>query len=133
MKYRGVGYESRSASEYGVILIRHTLKTCKAKTSARELKVYEDITKGRSSRDLGWWLLYLTFSPPDRFEMFFQLFLGGITEKMMPSENGSMLSTSSSSALPPSVIIYESWCHLCHGVNERNGLDTHLVHLLQLG
>jgi hypothetical protein len=29
-----------------------------------------------------------------------------MTLKMIPSENGSMLSTSSSSAFPPSVIIY---------------------------
>jgi len=38
--------------------------------------------------------------------MFFQLFLGGMTLKTMPSEKGSRLSTSSSSALPPSVIIW---------------------------
>lgn len=49
---------------------------------------------------------YITFSPPDRLEIFRQLFLGGMTLKMIPSENGSMLSTSSSSAFPPSVIIY---------------------------
>jgi hypothetical protein len=36
--------------------------------------------------------------------MFFHDFLGGMTEKTIPSENGSRLSTSSSSALPPSVI-----------------------------
>ena len=48
----------------------------------------------------------LTFSPPERFEIFFQLFLGGMTLKMIPSEKGSMLSTNSSSALPPRVIIY---------------------------
>eukprot|EP00162_Nutomonas_longa_P006808 comp17288_c0_seq1/m.28951 comp17288_c0_seq1/g.28951 ORF comp17288_c0_seq1/g.28951 comp17288_c0_seq1/m.28951 type:complete len:522 (-) comp17288_c0_seq1:1077-2642(-) len=46
------------------------------------------------------------FSPPDRFVMFFQLFLGGRTEKMMPSLNGSSESTSSSSASPPRVIIW---------------------------
>ena len=39
--------------------------------------------------------------------MFFQLFFGGITLKMIPSEKGSILSTSSNSAFPPSVIIYE--------------------------
>jgi hypothetical protein len=33
-------------------------------------------------------------------------FLGGITLKTMPSEKGSKLSTSSSSALPPIVIIW---------------------------
>ncbi len=38
--------------------------------------------------------------------MFFQLFLGGRTEKTMPSEKGSRESTSSSSASPPSVIIW---------------------------
>ena len=48
-----------------------------------------------------------TFSPPDKFEMFFQLFFGGITEKIIPSEKGSMLSTNSSSAFPPNVIIYK--------------------------
>lgn len=37
--------------------------------------------------------------------MFFHDFFGGMTEKMMPSLNGSRLSTSSSSAFPPSVII----------------------------
>ena len=39
--------------------------------------------------------------------MFFQLFLGGRTLNTMPSEKGSRLSTSSSSASPPNVIIYE--------------------------
>ncbi|KAL7350583.1 hypothetical protein ACKS0A_03022 [Histoplasma ohiense] len=38
--------------------------------------------------------------------MFFQLFLGGMTENKMPSEKGSRESTSSSSALPPIVIIW---------------------------
>lgn len=38
--------------------------------------------------------------------MFFQDFLGGITLNRMPSENGSRESTSSSSALPPMVIIW---------------------------
>jgi hypothetical protein len=33
------------------------------------------------------------FSPPDKFEMFFQLFFGGRTEKTMPSVNGSNEST----------------------------------------
>lgn len=47
-----------------------------------------------------------TFSPPDKFEMFFQLFFGGITLKFTPSEKGSIVSTRSSSAFPPSVIIY---------------------------
>src|SRR4051812_9027665 len=61
------------------------LKWCRANTSARELSV---------------------FSPPDRFEMFFQLFLGGMTLNRMPSEKGSSESTSSSSALPPIVIIW---------------------------
>jgi hypothetical protein len=82
------------------------LKTCKANTSARELSVwrieYQDphasVKEGRDC----------TFSPPDRFEMFFQLFLGGMTLKIIPSEKGSMLSTNSSSALPPKVIIYVS-------------------------
>lgn len=37
--------------------------------------------------------------------MFFRLFFGGMTLKIMPSENGSILSTNSSSALPPKVII----------------------------
>ena len=46
-----------------------------------------------------------TFSPPDRFEMFFQLFFGGLTLKTIPSLNGSRVSTSSSSASPPSVTI----------------------------
>jgi hypothetical protein len=40
--------------------------------------------------------------------MFFHDFLGGITENIMPSEKGSRLSTSSSSAFPPSVIICAS-------------------------
>lgn len=38
--------------------------------------------------------------------MFFQDFLGGMTLKRMPSEKGSSESTSSSSALPPIVIIW---------------------------
>ena len=38
--------------------------------------------------------------------MFFQLFLGGRTEKTMPSAKGSSESTSSSSASPPRVIIW---------------------------
>ena len=33
------------------------------------------------------------FSPPDKFEMFFQLFLGGLTENTIPSVNGSNEST----------------------------------------
>ena len=37
-----------------------------------------------------------TFSPPDKLEIFRQLFLGGITLKIIPLENGSMLSMSSS-------------------------------------
>jgi hypothetical protein len=62
--------------------------------------------------------------------MFFQLFLGGITLKMMPSENGSMLSTNSSSAFPPRVIIYP------HEERKRRfprqgHQNTNLVHLLQ--
>mmetsp|Transcript_13013 Transcript_13013/g.32437 ORF Transcript_13013/g.32437 Transcript_13013/m.32437 type:complete len:317 (-) Transcript_13013:1274-2224(-) len=40
--------------------------------------------------------------------MFFHDFLGGRTLKMMPSVNGSRLSMSSSSASPPSVIIWYS-------------------------
>jgi len=60
--------------------------------------------------------------------MFFQLFLGGITLKMIPSENGSRLSTSSSSALPPIVII----CHLLQLWVRWTEPSTHLVHLLQL-
>ena len=60
--------------------------------------------------------------------MFFQLFLGGITLKMIPSENGSRLSTSSSSALPPSVII----CRLLQLWVRWTEPSTHLVHLLQL-
>ena len=47
------------------------------------------------------------FSPPERFDIFFQLFFGGRTLNTIPSENGSRLSTSSSSASPPSVIIFE--------------------------
>ena len=45
------------------------------------------------------------FSPPDRFDIFFQLLRGGLTLNTIPSENGSKLSTSSNSASPPSVII----------------------------
>lgn len=60
-----------------------TLKIWRANTSANELSV---------------------FSPPDRFEMFFQLFFGGMTLKVTPSENGSSESTSSSSAFPPKVM-----------------------------
>src|SRR5271170_6595003 len=47
-----------------------------------------------------------TFSPPDKLEIFFQLFFGGITLNKIPSENGSKLSTSSNSAFPPIVIIW---------------------------
>lgn len=47
-----------------------------------------------------------TFSPPDKFAIFFQLFFGGLTLKTTPSEKGSRESTSSSSASPPNVIIY---------------------------
>jgi len=79
----------------------HTLNTCRAKTRARELSVYISHIRWRF-RSI---TIDHTFSPPDKFEMFFQLFLGGMTLKMMPSEKGSMLSTSSNSALPPSVII----------------------------
>ena len=39
--------------------------------------------------------------------MFFQLFLGGRTLKTIPSEKGSKLSTNSSSASPPRVIIWD--------------------------
>mmetsp|Transcript_93753 Transcript_93753/g.264718 ORF Transcript_93753/g.264718 Transcript_93753/m.264718 type:complete len:231 (-) Transcript_93753:3296-3988(-) len=46
------------------------------------------------------------FSPPERFVICFQLFFGGLTLKLMPSLNGSSVSTSSSSASPPSVIIW---------------------------
>lgn len=59
--------------------------TCSAKTNASELRV---------------------FSPPLRLPIFFQLFLGGMTLKRMPSLKGSSESTSSSSAFPPSVM---SW------------------------
>lgn len=45
-----------------------TLYTWRAKTRASEERV---------------------FSPPERFEIFFQLFFGGMTEKRIPSENGS--------------------------------------------
>ena len=61
--------------------------------------------------------------------MFFQLFLGGITLKMMPSENGSILSTNSSSAFPPSVIIYP---HVSEVLPSTRTLRTNLVHLLEL-
>jgi len=61
------------------------LKWCSANTSAKLLSV---------------------FSPPLRFEIFFQLFFGGMTLNKIPSEKGSRLSTSSSSALPPIVIIW---------------------------
>lgn len=47
----------------------------------------------------------VTFSPPDKFAIFFQLFLGGLTLKTTPSEKGSKESTNSSSASPPRVII----------------------------
>ena len=49
-----------------------------------------------------------TFSPPDKLAIFFQLFFGGLTLKTTPSEKGSKESTSSSSASPPSVIIYRN-------------------------
>lgn len=62
------------------------------------------------------------FSPPDKLEIFFQLFFGGMTLNSIPSENGSKLSTSSNSALPPIVIIY----HVSLLVKE-----PHLVHLLE--
>lgn len=45
------------------------------------------------------------FSPPERLEMFFQLFFGGRTLNTTPSVNGSKLSTNSNSASPPRVII----------------------------
>ncbi|KAH3679833.1 hypothetical protein WICPIJ_008495 [Wickerhamomyces pijperi] len=61
------------------------LNLCKAKTKAKDDKV---------------------FSPPDKLEMFFHDFFGGITENKIPSENGSNESTSSNSALPPIVIIW---------------------------
>ena len=69
-----------------------------------------------------------TFSPPERFEIFFQLFLGGITEKMIPSENGSILSTSSSSAFPPSVII----CRRLMKWSRVSVRTVYLIHLFQL-
>lgn len=47
----------------------------------------------------------ITFSPPDKLAIFFQLFFGGLTLKTTPSEKGSRESTSSSSASPPRVII----------------------------
>lgn len=47
----------------------------------------------------------VTFSPPDKLAIFFQLFFGGLTLKTTPSEKGSKESTNSSSASPPSVII----------------------------
>ena len=65
--------------------------------------------------------------------MFFQLFLGGITLKIIPSENGSSESTSSSSALPPSVIICARGQRGERTARRRRGSPaTHLVHLLEL-
>ena len=87
MKYNGVG-----------------LYTCSANTRASELSVWAIQV---SARHVCCKELHITFSPPDKLEMFFQLFFGGITLKMIPSEKGSILSTSSNSAFPPSVIIYE--------------------------
>jgi hypothetical protein len=76
-----------------------------------------------------------TFSPPERLEMFFQLFLGGITLNKIPSENGSRLSTSSNSAFPPIVIIFHehlielgAW-HLIH-LLESKGDDIESMHKL---
>lgn len=50
----------------------------------------------------------LTIKPdlPERLLIFFQLFLGGLTLKTIPSLNGSKLSKSSNSASPPKVIIW---------------------------
>src|SRR5882762_10434623 len=64
--------------------------------------------------------------------MFFQHFLGGMTLKIIPSEKGSMLSTNSSSALPPKVIIYVSQINVVPEklVNIHQN-KTHLIHLLQ--
>lgn len=97
-----------------------TLKTCRAKTRARELNVCiigQSKASGGSYRSR-------TFSPPDKFEIFFQLFFGGMTLKMMPSENGSMLSTNSSSALPPRVIILAMCKQVMLGIIESNRPDT---------
>lgn len=60
----------------------------------------------------------ITFSPPDKLEIFFQLFLGGLTLKTTPSEKGSKESTNSSSASPPSVII----CKTIRMTNSRKNL-----------
>lgn len=61
--------------------------------------------------------------------MFLQLFLGGITLKMIPSEKGSILSTSSSSALPPKVIIYNKMS----AINTSDQpFYTYLIHFLKL-
>lgn len=87
--------DSRKAERKEKRKVELTLKTCSAKTRANELRV---------------------FSPPERLEIFFQLFLGGMTLKMIPSEKGSRESTSSNSAFPPSVII----CQPTKLVNKSN-------------
>ena len=56
-----------------------------------------------SFRNEGRQNLFDTFSPPDMFWISFQLFFGGRTVNMIPSEKGSWLSTSSKSASPPNV------------------------------
>lgn len=85
------------------------MKTWRAKTRASEERV---------------------FSPPDRFEMFFQLFFGGMTLKMIPSENGSRESTNSSSAFPPSVIICRKLVSARRRPMRRE--KTNLIHLFEL-
>ena len=45
-------------------------------------------------------------SPPDKLEICFQDFLGGLTVKLIPSEKGSKESTNSNSASPPLVMSF---------------------------
>ena len=66
--------------------------------------------------------------------MFFHDFLGGITLKIIPSENGSRESTNSSSALPPKVIICRSKEILISSscFYGKTQVVIHLIHLLEL-
>lgn len=70
--------------------------------------------------------------------MFFHVFFGGMTEKRTPSENGSDVSYSSSSALPPRVMSCRERKRTSvrreggRGKGTRRGTCTDLVHLLEL-
>lgn len=95
--------KSKAASISSIKYSGVGLKTCNAKTKARDASVWIDVSCQCSTFQSQ---SALTFSPPDRFAMARQLFLGGMIDKTTPSENGSIESMSSISALPPIVIIF---------------------------